>query len=487
MQGSSAVRGAFLVAALGLLAAAVPADRRAAAQRVPADRAEVALPGGRLPGTRPSLALVRIAHGFRDPTGVAAANDGSGRIFVTERNGRVRVVLPDGTLQPEPFLDLTAIRPGVPIPEVGAGFLEQGLWAVAPHPRFRENGHVYVHYSSLQLNGAGMVVRYTVDPASPDAITPERAEATRRVILRIPQPQAQHNGGMMAFGPDGLLYIGRGEGGWPEAAQQRAHNLGRILRIDVDAADGGDAYGIPRDNPFLTFGLRLRGWAVSLAEAAGLASAGARERWVRPAQRSWAIGLRNPYSFHFDPRTGGLFIADTGAAHWEEINWQPAGARGGENYGWPRNEAIHCYPPRGEVPDCPVVGTLPVARIPHVERWPGAPPLRADWGCAVIGLGVANYAGMTSTYLAGDWCSGRVWGVAWDSAAGRWQMEELLRARLQFTGGGLDAEGRVLAVNCSCGYGDNAGTENPPGALWRFVPADEVPAGALTADPATPD
>ncbi len=462
-----------------LLACVAGACADAAAQRVPSSRAEVAEPGGRIPGVQP-LALMRVAEGFLDPTGVAAANDGSGRLFVTERAGRVRLVLPDGTVQDRPFLDLTRLRPGVPFPEVAAGFIEQGLWSIAPHPRFRENGHVFVHYSALMQNGAGLVVRYTVDPQSPNVITPEQAERTRRVILQLPQPTPQHNGGMIAFGPDGYLYIGRGDGGWPLAAQMPDRNHGRLLRIDVDAGEA--PYRIPPDNPFLGFSERTQHLGSRVLSGLGLSGSYSLADRARAQQRSWAIGLRNPYSFHFDPRTGDLFIADVGEAHWEEINWQPASSPGGENYGWPHNEGAHCRPSTGPEPGCPVVGTLPVAQVPHIHAWPGAEPRREDWGCSVIGLGVANYAGMRSTYLVGDWCSGRVWGVAWDSASDRWQMEELLRTRLQFTGGNLDADGMVLAVNCHCGYGDNAGTENRPGALWRFVPADAVPPDAVLAD-----
>jgi glucose/arabinose dehydrogenase len=456
----------------------------AAGQRVPTSREQVAQPGGRVPGAQP-LALMRIAHGFRDPTGVTAANDGSGRLFVTERTGRIRTVLRDGTVLPEPFLDLTVAGPGLPFPEVAAGFIEQGLWSMALHPRFRENGHIFVHIASLRQNGTGMVLRYTVDPQSPDAISEQRAEATRRLVLRIPQPEAHHNGGMIAFGPDGYLYVGRGDGGWPAAAQEPGRNLGRLIRIDVAAEDG--PYRIPPDNPFLGPLTALQDFAIRAAMQLGLASPDALERMVRPRQRSWAIGLRNPYSFHFDHRTGDLFIADVGEAHWEEIDWQPVGSRGGENYGWPLNEAAHCRTPSGPEADCAIEGTLPVAQIPHIQPWPGAEPLRADWGCSAIGLGVVHYAGMASTYLIGDWCSGRVWGLAWDQGAERWQMQEFMRTRLQFTGGTVDAEGQVVAVNCNCAYGDNAGTQNLPGSLWRFVPADAVPPGAILADAAGPE
>ena len=123
----------------------------------------------------------------------------------------------------------------------------------------------------------------------------------------------------------------------------------------------------------------------------------------------WASGLRNPYMFHFDDKSGDLFIADVGQNHWEEINWQPKSSKGGENYGWKFNMATKCHPLTGPDDKCPIVGVLPVAEYPHQEPYPGAPKLTDGWGCSAQGLGVANYGGMEKTYVIGDWCSGRVW------------------------------------------------------------------------------
>jgi glucose/arabinose dehydrogenase len=172
---------------------------------------QVARPGGQLPGN-PRIAVVRVADGFNDPTNVANANDSSGRTFVTERVGRIRVVNRDGSVQPEPFLDLTNFNPlGT---DVQTGFVEQGLYAVAFHPRFRENGYFFVHYASLPFNGDGLIVRYQVDRNSPNVVTKERLQETARVIMRIEQPYYNHNGGQIEFGPDGFLYIGSSDGGW---------------------------------------------------------------------------------------------------------------------------------------------------------------------------------------------------------------------------------------------------------------------------------
>jgi hypothetical protein len=142
----------------------------------------------------------------------------------------------------------------------------------------------------------------------------------------------------------------------------------------------------------------------------------------------------------------------------------------------------HCFPITGPKENCPQVGVLPVAEYPHPEAYPGAPAGNAGTGCAVIGLGVANYGGMKETYLAGDWCSGRLFGVGWDPAKKKWQMQEFTQTQLQFTGGNLDEDGYVLAVNCYCFYtADQGPLANPVGALWRIMPADQVPAGAELA------
>jgi glucose/arabinose dehydrogenase len=234
-----------IVLGAGLVATAAAA----AAQSVPTARDQVARPGGRVPGL-PSLALVKVAEGFNDPVGVASANDGTGRIFVVERVGRVKIVTKDGRVLPEPFLDLTKTNPLGS--EVQTGFVEQGLWSVAFHPKFKENGHLFVHDASLPFNGASIVARYTVDPVSPNRITTEQANKTVKVIMNIPQPYYNHYGGTIAFGPDGYLHIGKGDAGWGgdllDAGQRLDVLWGKLLRIDVDAPDP-EQYRIPSTNP----------------------------------------------------------------------------------------------------------------------------------------------------------------------------------------------------------------------------------------------
>jgi glucose/arabinose dehydrogenase len=214
----------------------------------PMNADQVARPGGTISGN-PRIALVRVAEGFQDPTNVASANDGTGRIFVTERVGRIRVVNRDGTVQSDPFLDLTNFNPlGT---DVQTGFVEQGLYSVAFHPRFRENGYFFVHYASLPFNGDGVIVRLQVDPQNRNVVTADRIRQTAKVIMRIEQPYYNHNGGQIEFGPDGFLYIGSGDGGWEgdplQAGQDLNTWLGKLLRIDVDVPDDdGRAYRIPR-------------------------------------------------------------------------------------------------------------------------------------------------------------------------------------------------------------------------------------------------
>jgi len=459
---------ATLYAAVALLAAGNASA--ASAPAIPKSPQEVARPGGKVPGV-PPLALVKVADGFNDPTNVAVPNDGTGRIFVTERVGRVRIVK-EGKILPEPFLDLTTTNQLNS--EVLAAFTEQGLWSIAFHPKFRENGHFFVHYSSLPFNGAAIVARYTVDPKSPDRVTTEQANKTVKVIMNTPQPYYNHYGGTIAFGPDGFLYIGRGDGGWegdPLDAGQRLDVLwGKLLRIDVDVPDH-EPYGVPQNNPFYAASQprMMQLFGVTEADFAK----------IRPEARPeiWSYGLRNPYLFHFDRKSGDLFIADVGQNHWEEINYQPAGGKGGENYGWRFNMGSHCHPITGPDDKCPIIGVLPIAEYPHAEPYPGAKKLTEGWGCSAQGLGVANYAGMNKVYMVGDWCSGRLWAIGWDGA--RWQMQEVMQTTLQFTAGNVDENGDILAVNCYCYYlADKGPMANPKGALWRLVPRDRAPKGA---------
>jgi glucose/arabinose dehydrogenase len=447
-------------------------------QQPPASPGDVARPGGTLPGN-PQIALVKIADGFNDPINVTNAGDGSGRLFVVERIGRIKIVDKEGNVKPEPFLDLTTINPLGN--DVQTGFVEQGLYAVAFHPDFENNGHFFVHYASLPFNGDGMIVRFQVDPASPDVVTAERANATAKVIMTIDQPWYNHNGGTIEFGPDGFLYIGSGDGGWEgdplQAGSDLGTWLGKILRIDVNVPDEQvRPYDVPPSNPFAD-AQRER-----LMVLFGITEEQFAEIRTRAKPEIWAYGVRNPYEFSFDRDTGDLWIADVGQNHWEEIIFQSSASKGGEFYGWPAMEAGFCHPMLGDPTNaqCAVQGVLPASMYPHTTAFPGAPE-NDEGGCSVQGLGVASYAGMSHVYLTGDWCSGRIFGTGWDGS--KWVMQELMQTGLQFTAGGYDEDGNVLAVNANNFYiGEQGPDQNPPGSLWRVVPAGEVPQGAETAE-----
>ncbi|MDP9359048.1 MAG: PQQ-dependent sugar dehydrogenase, partial [Chloroflexota bacterium] len=287
----------------------------------------VAAPPGTLPGNV-SVQLVKVAGGLVDPVNITNAGDGTGRLFVVERVGRIRIIDQGGTLLEEPFLDIQR--------EVKTDFLEQGLLGLAFHPQYKENGRFFVYYSDYRTNGDQFLVEYTVSADDPNKADPDSA----RVLLSEEDPYVNHNGGTVRFGPDGYLYLSIGDGGLAgdpyENGQDLSTVLGKILRIDVNT-QGGAPYGIPADNPFANAGLRQSSAANQAAQT------GAYYPDVRP--EIWAYGLRNPWQFSFDRANGDLYITDVGQNRWEEVNFQPAGAQGGQNYGWDPLESAHCYPP----------------------------------------------------------------------------------------------------------------------------------------------
>jgi len=422
-----------------------------------------ATPGGRLPKT-PKVALVQVAKDFVDPVRVAVAPDGSGRLFVCERPGVVRIVK-DGKVLPKPFMDIHDT--------VVSSFLEQGLYDLAFHPKFKENGKFYVHYSDMWFNGAGFIVEYQVSKTNPDKADPESA----RVVFQMPRPYANHNGGEIAFGPDGYLYIGIGDGDWEGdvlgAGQDLSTWLAKILRIDVNPTQPDRGYSIPKDNPFITPGSQMKLFGVT-EEAFNKIHPNARPE-------IWSYGLRNPWSFQFDAKTGDLYIADIGQNHFEELDFQPAG-KGGLNYGWKFMCGTHPFPlpidaagkPILEaVKDAPRVGEMPIAEYSHVDQ-----------GNCIIGFGIyrgTRYPSLEGIYFVGDWGSGKLWGVARDGQ-NKWQMQELLDTKLMFTGGGQAPDGTIYLTNAHANYGGPADpAKNDRGALWQLVPADQVPAGAVTA------
>jgi glucose/arabinose dehydrogenase len=339
-----------------------------------------------------------VAGGLEIPVGISHAGDGSGRLFILEKVGRVRVVQ-GGALLPGPFLDIAD--------RVGSSQSEQGLLGLAFHPGYAGNGHFYINYTDLQ--GRTVVSRFSVsgDPA--------RAEpGSEVVLLTLDQPAGNHNGGHLAFGPDGYLYIGTGDGGASGDKFGNGQNgqtlLGAMLRLDVD---GGQPYGVPADNPFV----------------------------VDPTVRDeiWALGLRNPWRYSFDRQTGDLYIADVGQNTYEEINVEPADSAGGLNYGWPIMEASHCFP-RDRA--CERAGlALPVVEYDHSQ------------GCSVTGGYVyrgQEFPLLAGIYLFGDYCSGRIWGLAPDRAGG-WQVAEMAKIEAQISSFGEDEAGELYLVDMGHG------------------------------------
>ena len=274
------------------------------------------------PVTGTDLKLQEIVRGLVDPLYLTAP-EGDDRLFVIEQPGRIRIV-EENMLLPTPFLDISDI-----VSDLGN---ERGLLGMAFHPDFATNGRFFVNYTATEPRGDTVVAEYTV---SADANV---ANPTGEILLTFDQPQSNHNGGAIEFGPDGFLYIGTGDGGGaddqhgPEGNGQNLDTLlGKLLRIDVDS---GSPYGIPADNPFATGGGR---------------------------PEIWAYGLRNPWRFSFDSLNGDVYIADVGQELLEEVNVEPGNAAG-LNYGWKIMEGTDCF----QAASCDSTGlVLPVHEYPH--------------------------------------------------------------------------------------------------------------------------
>jgi glucose/arabinose dehydrogenase len=347
--------------------------------------------------------LVEVAGGFNRPVLVTHAGDASGRLFIVEQYGRIWIYT-GGALLPQPFLDVAD--------RLSTRGNEQGLLGLAFHPNYETNGLFFVNYTDR--DGATAVVRYRVSADDPNRADPASAET----ILQIAQPFGNHNGGHIAFGPDGYLYIGMGDGGSAGDPQGSGQNptalLGKMLRIDVNA----EPYAIPSDNPFVN--------------AAGF------------APEIWALGLRNPWRFSFDRATGDLYIADVGQNAIEEVNFQPAGSSGGENYGWNFLEGTRVYSRAA----APAGLTAPFFEYPHPE------------GCSVTGGYV--YRGerlpdLQGIYLFGDYCSGMVYASRRDGA-GIWQTVRWLDTNESISSFGEDEAGELYLVGHA-------------GRIFRFEPA----------------
>lgn len=336
--------------------------------------------------------LEPFVAGTSRPVAIAHAHDD--RLFVVEQAGRVLVVK-DGARLPEPFLDVSG-----QVSSEG----ERGLLGLAFPADHAASGRFYAYYTDR--SGTSVLSRFTVS-SDPDRADPGSEE----VLITQDQPAWNHNGGQLAFGPDGYLYWGLGDGGaQPRAAQDLGTLLGKVLRLDVSTEFG---YAVPPSNPFA-------------------AEPGA-------AAEIWAYGLRNPWRFSFDRATGDLYIADVGQNEVEEVNFQPASSPGGENYGWNIMEGDRCFQPAS---GCDAAGlTLPV--ITYVQG--------RSTGNSITGGYV--YRGslapeLTGRYVFGDYVSGRVWAA---SAETGWEAVLLWDTDLRIATFGEDAAGELYVADYGSG------------------------------------
>ncbi|HNF94123.1 MAG TPA: PQQ-dependent sugar dehydrogenase, partial [Anaerolineales bacterium] len=318
-----------------------------------------------------------LVEGLDRPVDLQSAQDGTGRLFIIEKYGAIRI-FKDGQLSPQPFLNIDD--------RVNDDSNEMGLLGLAFHPNFEQNGYFYVNYT-----GDGGNTRISRFTANGDVADPN----SEQVLMVIDQPFPNHNGGAVAFGPDGYLYLGLGDGGAAGDPFKNGQNtetlLGKLLRIDVN---NGDPYSIPVDNPF--------------------------------GNEVWAYGLRNPWRISFDRATGDLWIGDVGQNQYEEIDYLPAGSPGGANFGWSVMEGLHGYD--GEAQPGLL---LPVVEYSH------------DIGCSVTGGYVyrGSMPEWNGVYLYGDYCSGSVSGLI--LVDGQWQSRVLFEAVATITSFGQDEAGEL--------------------------------------------
>jgi glucose/arabinose dehydrogenase len=340
--------------------------------------------------------LLEITNGLQRPLLFTNANDGSNRMFIVEQDGHIWVAtVVDGTVQKQPFLDVSGL--------ITTAGNEQGLLGLAFHPQFKTNGQFFIDYTDV--NGNTVVARYSVMASNPNVGDPNSAS----FVIQIKQPFENHNGGNLAFGPDGYLYIGMGDGGSQGDPNGNGQNpkalLAKLLRLDIDSAQ---PYAAPKDNPFAT----------------------------NPdfAPEVWAMGLRNPWRFSFDKLTGDLYIGDVGQNQYEEVDFQPADAAGGVNYGWNIMEATHRY---SGVP-VPQGLTAPIAEYSH------------DGGnCSITGGYVYRGSALKAldgVYFFADYCSGKIWSTFRD-ASGAWQTNLFMDTNFAISSFGQDETGELYVVN----------------------------------------
>ncbi len=399
------------------------------------------------------IALELLADGFTTPVEFVSSYDGTGRMFLVDQIGVVKIINNQGEVLEDNFLDLRNR-----MVELSPNFDEKGLLGLAFHPDFKENGRFFVHYSAPpreeipeDWNHTAVVSEFRVNESNANVADHE----SERIILQVNQPQFNHNGGHIKFGPDGYLYIPLGDGGGASDVglghpplgngQDITTLLGSILRIDIDT---GDPYGIPSDNPFVGRGGR---------------------------DEIFAYGLRNPYHISFDAKGNReLFAADVGQALFEEVNI----IVGGGNYGWNIREGMHCFDPNNpqEVPDeCPTVGYMGEPLIDPIFEY------RQPIGIANVGGYIYRgkaIPGLAGDYVFGDWSTsfqegdGTVFAASKESDV--WNLRELKIANLEngrigsfIKAVGQDEDGELYILTS-----DEVGPSGNTGKVFKVIPKD---------------
>jgi glucose/arabinose dehydrogenase len=421
-----------------------------------------------VPSTTPSqITLQLIASGFTAPVGLVSPPDGTNRRFVVDQIGKVRIIDSTGTLLPTPFLDVSSKMVPLGI-DFGGGIIfdERGLLSIAFHPNYATNGKFYIFYTApkgndlpADFNAESHVSEFKVSASDPNLAD----DSSERLLLRVGKPQFNHNGGQLAFGRDGFLYIGVGDGGnandegaGHNAAigngQDPATYLGKLLRIDVDS---GNPYGTPTDNPFV-------------ANAS-----------FKP--EIFALGLRNPWRFSFDKGgTGRLFLADVGQDLFEELNIITQGG----NYGWRVREATHCFDalnPGTPPATCDASDANGSPFIDPILEYPHSPAAGEPGGIAVVGGFVYRGSAITELqghYIFGDWSTdfitpnGSLF-AATEKQDGTWTFK-MLAINGQADGKlhkfipafGQDADGELYVCTS-----DNLGPTGTTGNVYKIIPA----------------
>ena len=411
------------------------------------------------PAAALDVKLEPIATALQSPIDLKEAPDGTGRIFIAEQSGTIRIVMPNGEIQPEPFIDIHR-----QMVKMYVRFDERGLLGFAFHPKYKDNGKFYVHYSKeipesdpdllheIFGNHTTVISEYTVSDNA------GIADATsERVLMTVNQPQFNHNGGAMEFGPDGMLYISIGDGGFADDwgyghnkkignGQDLSNLLGKILRIDVDSKSEGLEYGIPADNPFV--------------------------KTDGAMPEIYAYGFRNPWRMTFD--TGGtnqLFVADVQQNSYEEVNIVTSGG----NYGWRVLEGNHCFDylnPNEHLKTCDTTGmTAPIIEYAHCNKHGG----KNCFGVNVQGGAVyrGDHKAWDGMYFFGDWSmtfggqSGRLYAAK--ESGGKWTMESLKVTNTEFKTHVLavtqDLSGNVYAMTS-----DSMGPFGSRDTVYKIVP-----------------